>query len=38
VEQCAYTWFAQEALNAEKITVETASQVVTRIWYRTFFD
>jgi AcrR family transcriptional regulator len=37
VEQSAYTWFAQEELNAIPISVETASQVVTRIWYRTFF-
>tara|TARA_B100000949_G_C14161789_1_gene399441 strand:+ start:29 stop:694 length:666 start_codon:yes stop_codon:yes gene_type:complete len=38
VEQSAYTWFAQEDLNTEPISVETAAQVVTRVWYRTFFD
>ena len=38
VEQSAYTWFAQEELNDKPISVETAAQVVTRIWYRTFFE
>ena len=38
VEQSAYTWFAQEELNAKSISVEDAAQVVTRIWYRTFFN
>ena len=38
VEQCAYTWFAQEALNKETISVETATKVVTRIWHQTFFN
>jgi hypothetical protein len=37
-EQSAYTWFSQEELNTEPISVETAAQVVTRVWYRTFFD
>jgi len=37
VEQSAYTWFAQEELNEEPIPVKTAAQVVTGIWYRTFF-
>jgi hypothetical protein len=38
VEQSAYTWFAQEDLNQNPISVEVAAQVVTRIWYRTFFN
>jgi AcrR family transcriptional regulator len=38
VEQSAYTWFAQEELNANPITVEVAAQVLSRIWYRTFFN
>lgn len=38
VEQSAYTWFAQEELNAKPITVEVAAQVLARIWYRTFFN
>ena len=38
VEQSAYTWFAQEELNDKPISVETAAQVVTRVWYRTFFE
>jgi len=38
VEQSAYTWFAQEELNDKSISVETAAQVVTRVWYRTFFE
>ena len=38
VEQSAYTWFAQEGLNDKPISVETAAQVVTRVWYRTFFE
>ena len=37
VEQSAYTWFAQEALNAELVSVDTAAQVVTSIWCRAFF-
>ena len=36
VEQSAYTWFAQEKLNAELVSVDTAAQVVTSIWYRAF--
>jgi hypothetical protein len=38
VEQSAYTWFAQEELNSEPISVETAAKVLTRIWFRVFFD
>ena len=38
VEQSAYIWFAQEDLNTENISVETAAKVVTRIWYLTFFE
>ena len=38
VEQSAYTWFAQEELNTKPISVEVAAEIVTRIWYRTFFD
>ena len=38
VEQSAYTWFAQEELNDKPISVETAAKVVTRVWYRTFFE
>lgn len=38
VEQSAYTWFAQEELNVKPISVEVAAQIVTRIWYRTFFN
>ena len=36
VEQSAYTWFAQEKLNAELVSVDTAAQVVTSIWCRAF--
>ena len=28
----------QETLNKVPISVETAAHVVTRVWYRTFFD
>ncbi len=28
----------QEELNAESISVEDAAKIVTRIWYRAFFD
>ncbi len=38
VEQSADTRFAQEELNDKPISVETAAQVVTRVWYRTFFE
>jgi len=37
VEQSAYTWFAQEELNDGPIPVKTVAQVVSGIWYRTFF-
>lgn len=36
-EQSAYTWFAQENLNASPISVDLASEVVTNIWYSTIF-
>ncbi|WP_068164856.1 TetR/AcrR family transcriptional regulator [Rhodococcus phenolicus] len=37
VEQSAYVWYAQDALQESPIPIEQAAEVVTRIWYRTFF-
>jgi AcrR family transcriptional regulator len=34
VEQSAYVWYARESLNTIPIPVETAADVLTRIWYR----
>ena len=36
-EQSAFTWFAQEDLNAAPISLELASEVITNIWYSTIF-
>ncbi len=38
VEQCAYVWFAQEAMNERPMPLDTAAHVTARIWYRAFFD
>ncbi|MCB1368916.1 MAG: TetR/AcrR family transcriptional regulator [Rhodobacteraceae bacterium] len=37
VEMSAYAWFAQDRLNAETISIDDATRVVTDIWYNTFF-
>ncbi len=37
VEQCAYVWFAQEAMNEAPMSVDTAADVVAGVWYRAFF-
>jgi AcrR family transcriptional regulator len=34
VEQSAYVWYARERLNAVLVPVETAAEVLARIWYR----
>ena len=36
-EQSAYTWFAQDDLNAEPISLDLASEVITSIWYSAIF-
>lgn len=36
-EQSAYCWFAQENLNTETVSLETAAETISMIWYRTFF-
>jgi AcrR family transcriptional regulator len=38
VEQCAYVWYAHGALQEEPVPVDMAARLVTRAWYRTFFD
>ena len=38
LEKSAYTWFAQEELNIEYISFETAAHVVKRMWYQAFFE
>ena len=38
LEQRAYTWCAQEELNIEYISFETAAHVVKRMWYQAFFE
>jgi hypothetical protein len=37
-EQSAYSWFAQEEMNAAPVSVETAAEVVTQIWNRAIFE
>jgi AcrR family transcriptional regulator len=37
VEQAAYVWYAHEDLHEGDVSVETATQIVTRAWYRLFF-
>ncbi|WP_072814186.1 TetR/AcrR family transcriptional regulator [Rhodococcus zopfii] len=37
VEQSAYVWYAQDALQKSPIPIDQAAEVVTRIWFRTFF-
>lgn len=37
-EQSAYCWYAQEGLNDVRVPLGVAADVVSRIWYRTFFD
>jgi len=37
VEQSAYCWYAQEALNSKPIPLDTAAKTVTMIWYSVFF-
>lgn len=36
-EQSAYVWFGQEDLNAARMSVEDAAEVITRIWYKAIF-
>lgn len=38
VEQAAYVWFAHEDMRADLVSVDDASQTVTRAWYRMFFS
>ena len=38
VEMSAYAWFAQDKLNAQMPTIEEATDVVTKIWYQSFFS
>jgi len=37
VEQCAFVWYAHEAMAKTAVPVETAALITTRAWYRTFF-
>ncbi|MGW0027058.1 TetR/AcrR family transcriptional regulator [Rhodococcus sp. NPDC003383] len=37
VEQSAYVWYAQDALQRSPMPVEQGAQIVTRIWHRAFF-
>ena len=37
VEQSAYVWYAQDAMQESPMPVEQAAEVVSRIWYTTFF-
>ncbi|MFC9356768.1 hypothetical protein ACFTZB_09325 [Rhodococcus sp. NPDC057014] len=37
VEQSAYVWYAQDAMQDSPMPVEQAAEVVSRIWYTTFF-
>jgi AcrR family transcriptional regulator len=37
VEQSAYVWYAQDALQASPMPVDQAAEVVSRIWYASFF-
>jgi AcrR family transcriptional regulator len=37
-EQAAYVWFAHAELNSRSVSVEDAARVVTRAWYRMFFE
>lgn len=37
VEQSAYVWYAQEALQESQMPIKQAAEVVTRIWYNAFF-
>jgi AcrR family transcriptional regulator len=34
VEQSAYVWYARETLNSVPVAVETAAEILARIWYR----
>jgi AcrR family transcriptional regulator len=34
VEQSAYVWYAHESLNTVRVPLETAAEVLARIWYR----
>jgi AcrR family transcriptional regulator len=38
VEQCAYVWYAHEAMAGRTVPVDTAGWIVTRAWYATFFS
>lgn len=38
VEQCAYVWFAQEAMDEQAMSVDMAAEVVAGTWFRAFFD
>jgi AcrR family transcriptional regulator len=37
VEQCAYVWYAHEAMPGPSAPVETAGWIVTRAWFGMFF-
>ncbi len=37
-EQCAYVWFGHDELHDTPVQVDEAAAVVTRAWYRMFFD
>jgi AcrR family transcriptional regulator len=37
VEQSAYVWYAQDALQETPMPLEQAAEVVTRIWHASFF-
>ena len=38
VEQTAYTTFAHESLNPAPVEVTTVARIVTRAWYRSFYN
>lgn len=37
-EQSAFVWFAQEQLSSQKMDVESATTVITNIWYFSLFE
>jgi len=37
-EQSAFVWFSQESLCTEVVGVETATSVVTEVWYKSLFS
>ncbi|MDH3044641.1 TetR/AcrR family transcriptional regulator [Gordonia alkanivorans] len=38
VEQSAYVWFAQEALNSGPVDLDDAARITASAWYATIFD